>query len=239
MRMWHYTMIRVLPDEWLCAQFHDCIAISELIGQDTPPKMDTFAIDRVNGYPLSHFVTYANLVINEMERRGFQTDDQTAMWKNLNVKPAKYTIPKDGAEDAEAAPKDEARSERQFAKLKNAYSLISRGDTGCSIELMESSAGDSHIYTDFGNYARFGCKNEGSRTSKFTAYVDNKLLYNGWHNERYLYQNLAMFQECYDCDALSKEEWELIEEAYVNQSERAFKNINDPIITEYISYKKS
>ena len=44
--------------------------------------------------------------------------------------------------------------------------------------------------------------------------IDNEQLFSGWHNERYLKQCLYNLQEKYDCGAVTKEEWNLVEENF-------------------------
>ena len=45
-------------------------------------------------------------------------------------------------------------------------------------------------------------------------YIPNKLLFIGWHNDRYLQQCLANLQEKADCGAIPPDEWKKIAEKY-------------------------
>ena len=44
-----------------------------------------------------------------------------------------------------------------------------------------------------------------------------------WHNDRYLYQNLAYFQEKYDCQGITELEWNKIKEYFTNKIEKLEK----------------
>lgn len=39
---------------------------------------------------------------------------------------------------------------------------------------------------------------------------NHEILFSNWHNERYLIQCLHYFQEKYDCNGISKEQWNMI-----------------------------
>lgn len=49
---------------------------------------------------------------------------------------------------------------------------------------------------------------------KFKTTSDNKSLYDGWHNNRYLKQCYFNLQEKFDCGIVSKEAWDKIEKRY-------------------------
>ena len=42
----------------------------------------------------------------------------------------------------------------------------------------------------------------------------NSMIFNGWHNNRYLCQCLCNLQEKYDCGAIQEEEWQVIAGRY-------------------------
>lgn len=42
-------------------------------------------------------------------------------------------------------------------------------------------------------------------------YVDNDILFDGWHNDRYLWQCVSNLEEKYDCGGIPYEEWEVID----------------------------
>lgn len=43
-------------------------------------------------------------------------------------------------------------------------------------------------------------------------YVDTDILFDGWHNERYLYQCLSNLEEKWDCGGIPSYEWAAIDE---------------------------
>lgn len=43
-------------------------------------------------------------------------------------------------------------------------------------------------------------------------YVDTDILFDGWHNDRYLYQCISNLEEKYDCGGISVKEWKPIED---------------------------
>lgn len=52
------------------------------------------------------------------------------------------------------------------------------------------------------------------QSDKFKITSDNKPLYDGWHNNRYLRQCYFNLQEKFDCKIVSKEAWDKIEKRY-------------------------
>ena len=49
-------------------------------------------------------------------------------------------------------------------------------------------------------------------TISIQPYVPEDLLFDGWHNDRYLYQCLTNLEEKYDCGGIPEEEWALIDD---------------------------
>ena len=47
---------------------------------------------------------------------------------------------------------------------------------------------------------------------KMDSYVPEDILFDGWHNERYLYQCAGNLEEKFDCGGIPDEEWEPIED---------------------------
>lgn len=43
-------------------------------------------------------------------------------------------------------------------------------------------------------------------------YVDTDLIFDGWHNDRYLYQCLSNLEEKYDCGGIPEDEWKPIDD---------------------------
>lgn len=73
MRIWHKYLLSSLPDQWMVAQWRECCAIArniDLIG--TPNHI---LVNRIMDYPISHFYTFSNLVLEEMNHRNFITTE--------------------------------------------------------------------------------------------------------------------------------------------------------------------
>ena len=75
MRLWHYDLLDVLPKQQLCSQLRECVAIAK----DIYKKGTTnhILINPIMDYDLNHFRLYCNLVIKEMEKRGYNVSDKT------------------------------------------------------------------------------------------------------------------------------------------------------------------
>lgn len=75
MRLWHYDLLDVLPKQQLCSQLRECVAIAK----DIYKKGTTnhILINPIMNYDLNHFRLYCNLVITEMEKRGYKVSDKT------------------------------------------------------------------------------------------------------------------------------------------------------------------
>jgi len=75
MRLWNYTMLDVLPRQQLLSQLRECVAIAK----DIYGKGETnhILINRIMDYPIEHFQEYCDMVISEMEYRGYKVSQQT------------------------------------------------------------------------------------------------------------------------------------------------------------------
>ena len=75
MRLWHYDLLDVLPKQQLCSQLRECVAIAK----DIYKKGTTnhILINPIMDYDLNHFRLYCNLVIKEMEKRGYNVSNKT------------------------------------------------------------------------------------------------------------------------------------------------------------------
>ena len=79
MRIWHRDLIKYLPREQLVAQWRELSAIAgNLSTKGTPNHI---LVNKVLGYPRSHFVSYALYVRQEMTRRGYRTMD--SVWDKI------------------------------------------------------------------------------------------------------------------------------------------------------------
>lgn len=75
MRLWHYDMLDVLPKQQLCSQLRECVAIAKDIYEKG--TTNHILINPIMDYDLNHFRLYCNLVIKEMEKRGYNVSDKT------------------------------------------------------------------------------------------------------------------------------------------------------------------
>ena len=71
MRLWHTSLIPVLPREHLVAQWRELSSIAGKIQlNDTPNHV---LVNFVTDYDFDHFITYTKLVRDEMTARGYRT----------------------------------------------------------------------------------------------------------------------------------------------------------------------
>lgn len=75
MRLWHYDLLDVLPKQQLCSQLRECVAIAKNIYEKG--TTNHILINPIMDYDLNHFRLYCNLVIKEMEKRGYKVSDKT------------------------------------------------------------------------------------------------------------------------------------------------------------------
>ena len=75
MRLWHYDLLDVLPKQQLCSQLRECVAIAKDIYEKG--TTNHILINPIMDYDLNHFRLYCNLVIKEMEKRGYNVSDNT------------------------------------------------------------------------------------------------------------------------------------------------------------------
>ena len=71
MRIWHKSLIPVLPKAQLVAQWRECSAIAGAILKNGTPNH--LLVNKVLDYPISHFITYSLKIRAEMTRRGYKT----------------------------------------------------------------------------------------------------------------------------------------------------------------------
>ena len=71
MRIWHKSLIPVLPKSQLVAQWRECSAIAGAILKNGTPNH--LLVNKVLDYPISHFITYSLKIHAEMTRRGYKT----------------------------------------------------------------------------------------------------------------------------------------------------------------------
>lgn len=72
MRLWHKSLITVLPDKQLLGQWRECCAIASNIANKGTPNH--ILVNKIMNYNLDHFWSYGKYIANEMERRSFRVD---------------------------------------------------------------------------------------------------------------------------------------------------------------------
>ena len=78
MRLWHQSLIPLLPRQQLLGQHRECCALR---GKGWGRKHAT--VDYVFTYRPSYLVAYHWLIMDEMERRGYKPDDS---WRHPNYR---------------------------------------------------------------------------------------------------------------------------------------------------------
>ena len=79
MRLWSKQLIHVLPRQQLVAQWRECSSIAgNIIAKGTPNHI---LVNKIVDYPIDHFITYAELVRNEMTSREYRTMD--SVWNKI------------------------------------------------------------------------------------------------------------------------------------------------------------
>lgn len=69
MKLWHYKLIPVLPNQMLVSQWRECIAIKRQWEKGT---LKHRLVSYVKNYYKFHFMHYVSLVREEMDRRGIK-----------------------------------------------------------------------------------------------------------------------------------------------------------------------
>lgn len=88
MRLWHTSLIEVLPREQLVAQWRELSAIAGAIQKNGTPNhiLVNFVLD----YDYDHFISYAYYVREEMTKRGYRT--MNSVWEKITSLKPDYTI---------------------------------------------------------------------------------------------------------------------------------------------------
>lgn len=74
MRLWHKTLVPLLPRQQLLGQWREiCLIAKSLSEKGTPNHL---LVNKVLDYPAGHFDSYARLVHDEMIKRGYKCNWQ-------------------------------------------------------------------------------------------------------------------------------------------------------------------
>lgn len=90
MRLWHTSLINILPREQLISQWRELSAIAGAIQKNGTPNH--ILVNFVLNYPFDDFISYAQEVRNEMTKRGYRTS-QAVFDKITALKPNWQKIP--------------------------------------------------------------------------------------------------------------------------------------------------
>ena len=83
MRLWHKDLIKVLPQQQLISQWRElCCIVSNMIKYKTPNHI---LVNKILDYPASHFVRYTQLVLTEMNNRGYNVSKESLDKYNYNL----------------------------------------------------------------------------------------------------------------------------------------------------------
>lgn len=84
MRLWACQLLPYLPQKQLCSQWRECCCIARNIAVNGTPNH--ILVNKIMNYPLTHFIKYSQMVVDEMERRGYYCNvDKFAHWMACNV----------------------------------------------------------------------------------------------------------------------------------------------------------
>lgn len=73
-RLWHKNLIHYLPNQQLTEQWRECCCIAKNIAKKGTPNH--ILVNRIMDYPIAHFCTYTQLVIDELKNRGYKISDR-------------------------------------------------------------------------------------------------------------------------------------------------------------------
>jgi len=76
MRLWHKDLIDVLPNQQLLGQWRELCCITRNLAINGTPNH--LLVNKVLEYPMDHFVTYTQLIYNELCDRGARVN-----WNNF------------------------------------------------------------------------------------------------------------------------------------------------------------
>lgn len=74
-RLWHYELIPYLPQKQLVAQWRECCCIAKNIATDGTPNH--LLVNKVLNYSTIHFIYYTNLILQEMQKRGYKINEKS------------------------------------------------------------------------------------------------------------------------------------------------------------------
>ena len=83
MRLWHKSLISVLPRQQLLGQWRECCCIASNIAKNGNPNH--ILVDKIMDYNIGHFFTYSiQYVAHEMLVRGYKVE-LSKFWKHFSI----------------------------------------------------------------------------------------------------------------------------------------------------------
>lgn len=137
MRIWHKDLIPILPRQQLVGQWRECCLMAKMIQVSGSPNH--ILVNKVMKYPMTHFITFCDLVKWTMKKNGYS--------------PSNLTI--------------------------------------------------HNIEDEIG-------------ISPMDSYVPYDILFEDWHNRKYLYQCFANLEEKHDCGGIPYDEWKVLDD-YISE----------------------
>lgn len=90
MRLWHKSLIQVLPQKQLIAQWRELSAIAGSIQKNGTPNHPL--VNYVTAYDYDHFISYAALVREELLKRNYKAS--SSVWNKIcSLKPNYQQLP--------------------------------------------------------------------------------------------------------------------------------------------------
>ena len=83
MRLWHKDLISVLPRQQLLSQWRECCCIAKNLNENGTPNH--LLVNKILDYPISHFKNYTELIIGEIENRGYKISTNSELKFLINI----------------------------------------------------------------------------------------------------------------------------------------------------------
>lgn len=85
MRLWHYSLIPILPRQQLVAQWRECCAIARNWAKNGTPNH--ILVNKVMNYHSDHFRQYVEILLQEFDNRGYRTTSTARdnFYSNLKI----------------------------------------------------------------------------------------------------------------------------------------------------------
>ena len=87
-RLWHTSLIPVLPREQLVAQWRECSAIAGAIQKNGTPNH--VLVNFILNYDFDHFISYAYYIRKEMDTRKYRT--MNSVWDKIVALKPNWTL---------------------------------------------------------------------------------------------------------------------------------------------------